>query len=64
MSLGVDTYINDPISQFRLETDDYIEVGRRIAALGIPTLFVLEGGYAVDDVGRNVVNVLRGAEAD
>ena len=62
VSLGVDTYINDPISQFRLETDDYVEVGRRIAATGLPTLFVLEGGYAVDDVGRNVVNVLLGAQ--
>lgn len=64
VSLGVDTYINDPISQFRLQTSDYVEVGRRIAGLGLPTLFVLEGGYAVDDIGRNVINALRGAEGD
>jgi acetoin utilization deacetylase AcuC-like enzyme len=61
VSLGVDTFIDDPISQFRLRTEDYPDVGARIAALGLPTLFVLEGGYAIDDLGRNVVNVLSGA---
>jgi acetoin utilization deacetylase AcuC-like enzyme len=29
---------------------------------GIPTLFVLEGGYAVAEIGVNVVNVLTGFE--
>ena len=62
VSLGVDTYVNDPISQFRLETSDYLRVGERIAALGLPTHYVFEGGYAVEDVGENVVNVLKGAE--
>jgi acetoin utilization deacetylase AcuC-like enzyme len=28
----------------------------------IPTLFVLEGGYAVGEIGVNVVNVLTGFE--
>ena len=61
VSLGVDTYKDDPISRFRLETPDYLQVGSRIAGLGVPTLFVLEGGYAVAEVGRNVSNVLIGA---
>jgi len=61
VSLGVDTYVGDPISQFRLESDDYLEMGSRIAALGMPLLFVLEGGYAVAEVGTNVTNVLLGA---
>lgn len=61
VSLGVDTFIDDPISQFRLRTEDYLDVGDRIAALGLPTLFVLEGGYATNDLGRNVVNVLSAA---
>ncbi len=63
VSLGVDTFIDDPISQFRLKTDDYLEVGKRIGELGLPTLFVMEGGYAVANIGGNVVNVLRGAAA-
>jgi len=60
VSLGVDTYIDDPISQACLESSDYLSVGARIAQLGLPVLFVLEGGYAVNDVGINVVNVLTG----
>ena len=34
----------------------------RIAALGKPTLFVMEGGYAVEEIGINAVNVLEGFE--
>lgn len=58
VSLGVDTYEHDPISRFRLRTDDFLRMGERIGALGRPTLVVMEGGYAVDDIGVNAVNVL------
>ena len=61
VSLGLDTFVDDPISQFRLQSADYLAVGAGIAALGLPTLFVLEGGYAVTDLGVNAVNVLIGA---
>ena len=37
-------------------------MARRIAQLGLPTLFVMEGGYAVEQVGVNAVNVLQGFE--
>ena len=60
VSLGVDTFKNDPISQFRLDSEDYLRVGRRIAALELKTLFVMEGGYAVEEIGVNAVNVLMG----
>lgn len=60
VSLGVDTFEADPISFFRLATDDYPSVGRRIGRLGLPTLYVMEGGYAVAEIGTNTVNVLRG----
>jgi acetoin utilization deacetylase AcuC-like enzyme len=33
-----------------------------IGACRLPTLFVFEGGYAVNEVGINVVNVLTGFE--
>ncbi|MDK9697693.1 MAG: histone deacetylase family protein [Siculibacillus sp.] len=62
VSLGVDTYEGDPISHFRLKTSDYPKIGARIAALGLPTVFVLEGGYAVAAIGDNVVGVLAGFE--
>jgi acetoin utilization deacetylase AcuC-like enzyme len=62
VSLGVDTFHGDPISRFRLDTPDYPLIGARIAALGLPTLFVMEGGYAVEAIGVNAVGVLEGFE--
>ncbi len=62
VSLGVDTFEDDPISQFKLVNDDYLRMGEAIAKLGVPTLFVFEGGYAVDAIGVNAVNVLTGFE--
>jgi acetoin utilization deacetylase AcuC-like enzyme len=62
VSLGVDTFVEDPISRFRLVSGDYPAIGRRIAALGLPTLFVMEGGYAVEAIGINAVGVLEGFE--
>ncbi len=60
VSLGVDTYHGDPISQFRLESGDYPVIGGAIRGLGLPTLFVMEGGYAVEEIGVNAVGVLEG----
>jgi len=62
VSLGVDTFERDPISRFRLRTEDYLRLGEAIAALGCPTLFVMEGGYAIEEIGVNTVNVLTGFE--
>ena len=62
VSLGVDTFERDPISQFKLTSPDYPKIGKRIAQLGLPTLFVMEGGYAVEEIGINAVGVLSGFE--
>jgi acetoin utilization deacetylase AcuC-like enzyme len=64
ISLGVDTFKNDPISEFKLESKDYLIMGKLIAKLKIPTLFVMEGGYDVAEIGVNTVNVLKGFEGD
>lgn len=63
ISLGVDTYEQDPISHFRLKTKDYWHMGEMIAQAQLPTLIVLEGGYAIDAIGTNVVNFLQGFES-
>lgn len=60
VSYGADTFAGDPISQFRIETADYTAMGRAIAALGLPTVIVMEGGYAVDALGANVAAFLAG----
>lgn len=62
VSLGVDTYSGDPISKFRLEHQHFLNMGRAIAGLQLPTHFVMEGGYAVEEIGVNVVNVLSAFE--
>jgi acetoin utilization deacetylase AcuC-like enzyme len=62
VSLGVDTFAQDPISFFRLQCSDFFSYGQMIGACALPTLFVLEGGYAVGEIGINVVNVLTGFE--
>ncbi|PWF44712.1 histone deacetylase family protein [Massilia glaciei] len=60
VSLGVDTFAGDPRSSFALQSDDFSRIGERLAHLGLPTVFVLEGGAAVPEIGVNVVNVLAG----
>ena len=62
ISLGVDTFEHDPISFFKLSSDDFKRYGATIGRLKLPTLFVMEGGYAVEEIGVNVVNVLEGYE--
>jgi acetoin utilization deacetylase AcuC-like enzyme len=62
VSLGVDTFEQDPISRFRLQAEDFPKAGARIARLGLPTLFVMEGGYAIEAIGVNAVAVLTGFE--
>ncbi|HEY0412931.1 MAG TPA: histone deacetylase family protein [Allosphingosinicella sp.] len=59
-SYGADTYEGDPISFFGLRTGDYAVLAGRIASLGLPTLVLMEGGYATDALGANVAAFLSG----
>lgn len=62
IALGVDTFEGDPISFFKLNSEDYLRLGEHIAKLQKPTLFTMEGGYDVEAIGVNAVNVLEGFE--
>jgi acetoin utilization deacetylase AcuC-like enzyme len=62
VSLGLDTFAGDPISRFPLRSDDYLVLGRRLERLRLPTVLVLEGGYAAAELGVNAANVLEGFE--
>ncbi len=62
LSYGADTFSGDPISHFRLETADYALIARRIASLALPSVIVMEGGYAVEALGANVAAFLAGFE--
>ena len=61
VALGVNTAAAEPGGGFGLQGADFLRIGERIAWLGLPTVFVLEGGQA-GDVGINTVNVLEGFE--
>ena len=63
ISLGIDTFETDPISFFKLKSDDFTTYGADIAGANLPTLFVMEGGYDIAEIGINTVNVLQGFEA-
>jgi acetoin utilization deacetylase AcuC-like enzyme len=39
-------------------------MGQLIRGLNLPVLTVLEGGYAVESIGRNAVAFLRGVDAN
>ncbi len=60
VSFGADTWESDPIAHFKLTTDDYAVLARDIAACGWPSVIAMEGGYAVDALGRNVASLLSG----
>ncbi len=62
VSLGLDTYGQDPIADFALTSPTYWEVGRRVASLGRRLVIVQEGGYFVPHLGENVRGWLMGVE--
>jgi acetoin utilization deacetylase AcuC-like enzyme len=61
VSLGFDTFREDPIGTFALTTAVYHEVGRRTAALGRRLVILQEGGYHRPSLGENARSWLRGA---
>ena len=61
VSLGFDTYGQDPIGTFGLTTAAYHEVGRRVASLGRRLVILQEGGYYRPALGENARAWLRGA---
>jgi acetoin utilization deacetylase AcuC-like enzyme len=60
VSLGFDTYRDDPIGDFALTRAAYAEAGRRVAALGRRLVILQEGGYHLPSLGKNAVAWLRG----
>ena len=64
LSFGADTFDGDPLGYFKLKRDDFTKIGKTVGELGIPTATILEGGYAIDALGDNVVALMQGLEAD
>jgi len=60
VSLGLDTFIDDPISDLAVTTDGMRRSGEVVRQLGLPTIVLLEGGYDVRALGANVQAWLTG----
>jgi len=58
--LGLDTARGDPTGSWSLRAADLAENGRRVGALGLPTLVVQEGGYRTANLGSNARQFLTG----
>src|SRR5690606_28203215 len=63
VSLGLDTFVDDPIGDLALTADGFEAAGAMVAALGLPTVVLQEGGYAVEALGENARRWLHGVAA-
>jgi acetoin utilization deacetylase AcuC-like enzyme len=62
VSLGVDAAEHDPAAPLMITPDGFREAGRALGALGLPAVFVQEGGYDLGRLAPLVVAVLGGFE--
>jgi acetoin utilization deacetylase AcuC-like enzyme len=60
LALGLDPAKGDPTGSFTLGAEDFRENGRRIGALGLPTVVVQEGGYRTRSLGTNARSFFEG----
>jgi acetoin utilization deacetylase AcuC-like enzyme len=60
--LGVDAAAGDPEAPLGVTPEGFREAGRRLGALGAPTVLVQEGGYDLETIGALVSEVLTGFE--
>lgn len=60
VALGLDAYIDDPFKGLAVTTPGFARIGAAIAGLGLPTLFVQEGGYLCAALGDNLTSALSG----
>lgn len=56
VSFGADIFGGDPIGDLAVTTPGFAAIGARIAALNLPTLIVMEGGYNTEHLGINTVS--------
>ena len=73
VSLGFDTFELDPLGKFKIGTEDYETMARKVRGslmvgengkgMGMgKALILLEGGYVIDRLGENLLSFLKGWE--
>ena len=60
VALGLDAYEDDPFQGLAVTTPGFERIGAVIAGLGLPTLFVQEGGYLSAALSDNLTAALTG----
>lgn len=60
VSLGFDTYRDDPLATFAVTTPGFARLAAIIAGLDLPTVLVQEGGYATAALADNLESFLGG----
>jgi acetoin utilization deacetylase AcuC-like enzyme len=58
--LGLDPAKNDPTGTWTLQANDFLENGKLIGSLKLPTVIVQEGGYRIRSLGINARHFFRG----
>lgn len=58
LSTGMDTFDGDPLGKFHVTQNGFDQIGQRIAGLNLPTAIIMEGGYANQTLGKNIVTLL------
>lgn len=64
VALGYDTHTADPLGVLRLAAPDFAVIGNHIRSLGLKTLIVQEGGYAIDVIDECLSAFLDGIAAN
>jgi acetoin utilization deacetylase AcuC-like enzyme len=64
VATGFDTFKDDPLGCFELDSCSYATIGKMIRSLKLPTLFVQEGGYFIPALRENVRQLVVGFESE
>jgi acetoin utilization deacetylase AcuC-like enzyme len=59
VSAGMDLYEQDSLGRFKITNSGIEAIGAHIAALQLPTVVIMEGGYNTAALGPNVVSFLQ-----
>ena len=60
VALGLDASEHDPLRGLAVTTPGFGQIGAAINAMGLPTVYVQEGGYLSDVLGDNLASFLQG----
>jgi len=60
VALGLDAFEGDPLRGLAISTAGFERIGKRIGALGLPTVLVQEGGYLSKELGDNLSACMNG----